>query len=368
MSAVLMIKAALAIVLAWTILCVIGSLGSYTDYLRRGEVAAYASILWTWWRDYLPLMLLNVVVFAILSAQPAAALRARGLILGYLAVIVIFMPIELLYIALIEMSEKGVPLTLSGAVQKVLGMRTFMWFLKFSWVTFTYIAVVGLVSWRESRARAKALLHAQADNLALRLQLEEQRLLALRAQLEPHYIFNALNAISALVRSDDKRVALDGIGHLSDLLRYALLASERDCVTVADERQFIDDYLALQAMRYGQRLQVVIEGDDAAVLSGDMPPLLLQPLIENALRHDLDCHDGPSDIRLVFTRAGERLTVRISNPADPARPPNPGLGLGLRHSRARLQLAYGDDAWLHTTAEAGRFTVEIGLPHQLKIA
>jgi two-component system sensor histidine kinase AlgZ len=159
-------------------------------------------------------------------------------------------------------------------------------------------------------------------------------MLALRAQFEPHFLFNALNAISALVRDGDRGLALGGIGRLSDLLRYALSASVREDVTVAAELQFVRDYLDLQRLRYGERLQVQIDGEDSLLHEVECPPLLLQPLIENALRHDLDCREGPSDIRCGFVQDGEVLAIRSRIPSARTlrRIPAPGSGWRTRAS------------------------------------
>jgi len=186
-------------------------------------------------------------------------------------------------------------------------------------------------------------------------------MLALRAQLEPHFLFNALNAISALVRDDDKALALNGIGRLSDLLRYALSASVKSSATVAAELQFVRDYLDLQRLRYGERLRVHIEGDEALLHEVECPPLMLQPLIENALRHDLDCHAGPSDIRLAFARVGELLAIRVTNPLNAQASPNPGAGLGLANTRDRLRLMH-PGATLQAGAQGERYVAEVRLP------
>jgi len=207
-------------------------------------------------------------------------------------------------------------------------------------------------------------VQALTDNLHLSLELERQRMLALRAQLEPHFIFNALNAISALVRTSDGDLALNGINRLSDLLRYALTASGRDWVSVGEELAFVGDYLALQRLRYRARLQVQMDIGD--VHGGECPPLLLQPLIENALRHDLDCHEGDSDIRIHMQRDGAQLHIRISNPVTADASPNPGLGMGLANTRARLQLAYGGEASLDSALRDGRYEVAIRMPLYVK--
>lgn len=348
-----LLRSALAIVLIWTALCAIGALGNYSDAVKRGEPITYEWMLWLWVRSHLPMIALTIVSHEYYSRRPPLTAGLRVLAVSYVAVVALFLPLQMLYLGLLN----NEPLSAASG---------FDWFLEFAWTTFTFVAVIGACNMREGRNREQVWLRAQSDNLNLRLELEQQRMLALRGQLNPHFLFNALNAISALVRSSDGRLALTGIGHLSDLLRYALQASERDHVSLADERRFVDDYLALQTLRYGPRLQVGI--DEHVALDADVPPLLLQPLIENALRHDLDCHDRPSDIRLVFGGDAERLKIEVSNPSLDERAANPGLGLGLRHSRSRLLLAYGESATLRSGVEDGRFVVSIDMPRYAKAA
>jgi LytS/YehU family sensor histidine kinase len=163
------------------------------------------------------------------------------------------------------------------------------------------------------------------------------------------------------VRGGDSALALGGITRLSELLRYALAASVRDTVSVADELQFVRDYLDLQGLRYGERLRVSIDGESALLHEADCPPLLLQPLVENALRHDLDCHGGSSDIRLRFERSGDSLLIQVSNPVSGLSSPNPGAGLGLSNTRDRLRIMH-PGASLHAGPADGRFVAEVRLP------
>ena len=104
-----------------------------------------------------------------------------------------------------------------------------------------------------------------------------------------------------------------------------------------------------------------VEGADAALERVACPPLLLQPLVENALRHDLDCSEGPSDIRLSFIREEAALLVRVSNPTHGDRPANPGAGLGLANTRERLRLVH-PEASLHAGRQGERFVAEVRLP------
>jgi len=325
------------VVILWTAISTLGALQTYSDNLRLGVDSHYPSLLVTWFVEYaVPLIVLSAGLSLALARWPGLIARPRNMawLRGYL------------HIA-----------SLDDARRLLMKMLLVGWFS----TTGTFAAILAVHYWRQARERELAWQRSQTDMLNLRLALEEQRMLALRAQFEPHFLFNALNAISALVREGDRTLALGGIGRLSDLLRYALSASVRNTVTVAAELQFVRDYLDLQRLRYGDRLQVRIEGDDALLHDVDCPPLLLQPLIENALRHDLDCHDGPSDIRLSFVPDGAALTIRVTNPALAQASPNPGAGLGIANTRERLRLMH-PTASLRTNLQDGRFVAEVRLP------
>jgi hypothetical protein len=341
----------------WLVLCLIGATGSYSDTTRSGDDADFARLLQAWCWDHLPVCLLGIALHLLFQRWPGCLDSARRLAAGYCLVLLLFLPAELLFIAahhmLISRSSPGA----HSVVQRVLDMRRFTWFTELAWTSGTYVGVVALCVWRRHRERERAWLQAERDNLDLRLQ-------NLRGQLEPHFMFNALNAISALVRQDDRALALAGIRRLSDLLRYALAASERSWVLVADELQFTRDYLALQQLRYRERLQVKIAGaaDSTAVLGADCPPLLLQPLVENALRHGLDRHAGPLEVRIDFALQGEELRIRISNALVAASAPNPGLGTGLRNVRERLRTASGPAASPRAEAQGADFVAELRMP------
>jgi LytS/YehU family sensor histidine kinase len=135
----------------------------------------------------------------------------------------------------------------------------------------------------------------------------------------------------------------------------------RSTVSVAAELQFVRDYLDLQRLRYGERLRVHIEGDDNVLHLVACPPLLLQPLIENALRHDLDCREGPGDIQLRFTREDGAMCIRVTNQAGAQVSPNPGAGLGLANTRDRLRLMY-PSASLQAGVQGERYVAEVRLP------
>ncbi|UTY58355.1 sensor histidine kinase [Massilia sp. erpn] len=341
--------------LIWGLICLFGAQSSYLDAALQGKPRPYLSYLSRWVVGHIPIALFSTGVYAFFARHPRWLGQARQLVTAYLLLALAYLPLECLYYA------AAYVLRMDGAFSSVrfwevlLASNNYSWFFQIAWMSGAYVTIVAICSWRQSTR--------------LRLDLQEQRLQALRGQLEPHFIFNALNAISALVRAGDKPVALSGISRLSELLRYALASSERDTVSVAQELDFIRGYLALQELRYGEKLQWSI-GGEAQVRDGDCPPLLLQPLVENAVKHGLERHCGSGDIALEFERMGERMRIRLSNrvSADGNAAPAAGLGIGLRNTAARLQLAYGDDASLRTHHDGQRFQVEIEMPFYLEAA
>jgi hypothetical protein len=343
-------------VLLWTAISALGALQTYSDNLRVGVDSHYPALLVTWFIEYaVPLIVLSVGLSLVLARWPALIARPRDVFFLFVGLVLVFQPVQWTYMAWLRGYLHVA--SLEDARQLLMKMLLVGWFS----TTGTFAAILAIHYWRQARERELAWQRSQTDMLNLRLALEQQRMLALRAQFEPHFLFNALNAISALVRDGDRALALGGIGRLSDLLRYALSASVRNVVTIAAELQFVRDYLDLQRLRYGDRLQVRIDGEGQLLHDVECPPLLLQPLIENALRHDLDCRAGPSDIRLDFVQDGEVLAIRVTNPASAHASPNPGAGLGLANTRERLKLMH-PTASLSTCLQDGRFVAEVRLP------
>lgn len=351
-----MVKTIVSTVLLWTAISALGALQTYSDNLRIGVDSHYPALFVTWFVEYaVPLIVLSAGLSVVLARAPALLTRPRNVLPLFVGLVLVFQPVQWTYMAWLRgYLHIG---SLEDARQLLLKMLLVGWFS----TTGTFAAILAIHYWRHARARELALQRSQTDMLNLRLALEEQRMLALRAQFEPHFLFNALNAISALVRDGDRTLALAGIGRLSDLLRYALTASMRNTVSVAAELRFLRDYLDLQRLRYGERLQVHIEGEGHYLHDAECPPLLLQPLIENALRHDLDCREGPSDIRVSFSQDGETVIVRVTNPVTAHASPNPGAGLGLVNTRERLRLTI-PNATLAAAREGERFVAEVRLP------
>jgi LytS/YehU family sensor histidine kinase len=219
------------------------------------------------------------------------------------------------------------------------------------------ILVGGVIAYDLAReARAKEL---RAYELEARL--AEARLETLKAQLRPHFLFNTLNAISAFVEKDPK-VARRMTAHLGDLLRHSLESSNRNEVPLADELATVDDYLAIQQMRFAGRL--IVEREVAAeTLGASVPGFLLQPLVENAVEHGLLEKPGEGRILLRAERSDGflRLTVRDDGVGFSPDAIEPKSGFGLKNVRERLEALYGEKGRLSVENGAG-VTVTVTLP------
>jgi len=353
-------SAILSSLLVWTVVAIVHGLAGYTDQLRRGSPGPLLAGVALYIPPYLPWMAFTSVLYVLLASEPLRATRpGRVALLTAVFAVAFYLP-EVAYQILWDMYLRQQPW--SNFARAAAAWPAVYWLVDFGLFLATVAAIAAIVAARSGLENQRQRQRLDAENLALRLDIEQHRLAALRAQLEPHFLFNALNAISGLVRAENKALALSALQQLSALLRYALVAAGRERVSLREELEFARDYIALQALRYGGRLRFTVTGETDDVIDAEVPPLLLQPLIENAIRHDLECHEGDSDIRLDLKLAGPQLVIRITNPMHPEATPNPGTGLGLAATRARLGLLYGPRSSCAGAAADGRFTVELNLP------
>jgi two-component system, LytTR family, sensor kinase len=241
--------------------------------------------------------------------------------------------------------------------------RTFPRFdgvLYHSLVLFTWsLLYLGARHYRELVAERERSL--RAESLA-----REARLLALRYQIGPHFLFNALNAVSTLIIADRKTEATAMIARLADLLRASLQTPGDGKVSLRAELEIVRGYVDIERVRFGDRLDVTIDADEAA-LDALIPTMTLQPLVENAIRHAVAVRDGPTRIAVACTSIDARLTLSISDDGSGTAPTSNGLGVGLANVRSRLVEAYGSSHKFSCgPVEGGGYRAEIVLPRAMQ--
>jgi two-component system, LytTR family, sensor histidine kinase AlgZ len=187
----------------------------------------------------------------------------------------------------------------------------------------------------------------------------EAELRSLRAQIDPHFLFNSLHSISALTAVDPagaRRMCL----MLADFLRESLALGAEVRIPLARELALVERFLSIERVRFGDRLQMAIEPDEAGACL--VPPLLLQPLVENAVTHGVAHVIEGGTIRVAAARSGSTLSIVVENPCDPERPRGTGAGVGLANVRARLRALHGIDGRLAAAERDNLWRVEISIP------
>jgi signal transduction histidine kinase len=239
-----------------------------------------------------------------------------------------------------------------------------LFFLNFDWEMMTYWAVIGLSHavdfHRQSQERELTAAH-------LETRLAEANLQALQRQLHPHFLFNTLHTISALMHRDTE--AADAmLERLSDLLRLTLDRIGTQQVRLKDELDFIDKYLEIERARFGDRLRVNFDVDPG-ILDASVPNLLLQPLVENAVRHGIAPKVGGGMVEIVARREGDRLRLIVRDngfglPADTLQAFNKGVGLS--NTRSRLEHLFGDrQRFEFQRPQGGGLAVTVEIPFSL---
>ena len=203
---------------------------------------------------------------------------------------------------------------------------------------------------------------AERHALELRLLAQDAELRSLRAQIDPHFLFNSLNSISALT-TQDPAAARRMILLLADFFRNSITLGARTLIKLEEELAHIDRFVAVEQIRFGSRLNLSLS-IDAETKSCLIPPLLLQPLVENSIKHGIAPLIEGGTIRILSRREGHRLLVEVENPYDADSGKAAGSGLGLQNVSQRLQKVYEGQARLDAGAMAGSYSVRLLLPIQ----
>ncbi len=200
----------------------------------------------------------------------------------------------------------------------------------------------------------------------LKQQLSVAHLRALQMQLEPHFLFNTLNAITTLVELGRPKEAVETLAHLNAILKSTLVRSTPEKVSLAQELAVVESYLAIEQIRFADRLRVEMTIDPDA-LDGLVPCFLLQPIVENAIRYGISQLEQDGVIHAKIERNGSRLllSIRDNGPGLQSTSQQPGYGIGLRNTEERLSHFYASDYRLSVREpEAGGFEVSITIPYE----
>jgi len=238
------------------------------------------------------------------------------------------------------------------------------------WYLNDFIIYLGVLAAGLARAYSLRYRTQREESLRvaaqLRAQLAEARLDALRMQLDPHFLFNTLNAISSLVERDPRGVRRM-ISRLSDLLRHTIEGSSEQEISLREELDLLRRYLEIMEVRFQGRLEITTDVQERA-MDALVPNLILQPIVENAIKHGVNKIDGIGRIALRGRIDGGQLVLSVENNAPlAALGSGDGPGVGVRNTRARLAHLYGDEQYFELRAGDGSVTIaEIRLPYHTR--
>lgn len=340
-----MLRLAMLFVLC-TLLAVYFASATFADYSYRGYDISWREQLVRALADWWPWVLLGPIVL-LLATFPR---EGRG---GWIIALLIHVPAGLFCAATKTLIRVTALNAFYGSDNIRMGLGELARAVLIYWAI---IAIVrGLDYQRHSRERRVRLSDLES-------QLARSRLDALRMQLHPHFLFNTLHAISTLMRRDAE-AAERMITRLGDLLRLSLEREGAHLVTLKQEIDLLRRYLEIEAIRFGDRLEVTIEVDDG-LLDALVPNLILQPLVENAVRHGISQRAGPGHVVVRAIHQRDHLVLEIvdDGPGLPDERPLPD-GVGLRNTRARLEQLYrGAASFTIDNAPTGGAVVRMTLP------
>ena len=300
-------------------------------------------------------VMLRILLGVNLLALAAALVQSRSVVewpAHYVEMAAWVQPLLLLNLALLALCGRAVRLLpvragqgavlLLAALSAIL-LLDFWRFMGFEDGGWAHIGRAGLLG---AAAAATLLFYFEMRARIFSPAVSEARLQALTARIRPHFLFNSLNAVLSLIRSEPRRAEV-ALEELADLFRV-LMRDHRDLLPLADEIALCRQYLDLEKLRLGDRLNVVW---DIAEVPADVkvPPLMLQPLLENAVYHGIEPEQAPGTVRIGFFRRGDELHIELANPCAAAGDAAKGNHMALANIRERLSLHYDLEAHMESS-------------------
>lgn len=354
------------VLVGWGAVAVLFAVHTWLTYGAHGRAtpfahaAAWSLAEWATWAVLTP------AIFALCRRVPLAGERwpsalgvhlVAGILFGA-AQVALELGLDRLLVVLLHDPTASVVTWLSNAARTASGSFGYLFTRK---IGFDYAVYWAIVLAGHALSYARLSRHRALRGERLRRELSDARLEALKAQLRPHFLFNTLNAVSELVH-EDAEAADRMLAELGALLRASLVDDAGVTVPLERELELLDGYLAIQRRRMGDRLRVRREVDPATLGVG-IPPLLLQPLAENAVRHGLAGRKGGGTLRIAARMEDGGLVVEVDD--DGEGPPEGGIreGIGLRNTHRRLEALWGAEAELRVGRAPERGTrVRLRMP------
>lgn len=333
---------------------------SQTVFVMRAEGMhhAWTSLFITCVLSWLPWALATPLVFGLVAKYPVVQWRHAAFWARHAAACAV---IGVAYAAWVAMWTELLNPWAATAVDRFLQLWPQKFFSGLLSFAILYGIILLVASMLDSRER---LSHQETETARLNEQLSKAQLHALRRQIEPHFLFNTLNAIAGLVREGKNDAAVSMIVELSDFLRRVTDDSNRQQVPLGEELEFALRYLDIQKVRFAERLQVSVSVP-SELFSAQVPSLILQPMVENAVKHGIAkrVQGGAIRIRAVPTKEKVTLSVYNDGPMLPKGWEQETSGIGLANVRTRLQSLYGKEFEVNVkNQEPGGVEVSICVP------
>jgi len=223
-----------------------------------------------------------------------------------------------------------------------------------------FVGIIGIVLAILGHYLISALQRSERRFLEMEVLAREAELKSLRAQLDPHFLFNSLNSVAALI-GNDTVAARQMCFLMAQFFRKSLTLSRQQSIPLSEEIALVETFLAIERVRFGERLRAQFDVADE-VRSVAVPPLVLQPLVENAVHHGVAHMIEGGTVHVHASRREGFLLMVVENPCDPDRPPSRGTGMGIANVRARIETLCGQRASVDVDARETNFRVSILLP------
>jgi two-component system LytT family sensor kinase len=328
---------ALGVIVVWLVLSLISASQRYADSLQTSSPVGFSEFLfwslgiWSYWALVTPL------IFKLAERIPLSKGRLSRATAAHFAFSLLFGLSHIALFACLGMlfgrTRPGVTTTFAFEFGR--GLRAFLYV-----ELIIYWAILGAAVARDSFRKYR---EREARARELEAQLGLARLEALRMQIQPHFLFNALNTVAMLVRNNESGAAVQMVAGIGELLRVTLDQNSEQEVPLADELGFVRRYLAIEEFRFPDRLRVEVDVPEE-LLSASVPNLILQPLVENAIRHGVAKSSSSSFVRISARRQNGWLELAVEDDG-PGLPtdwrPRAERGVGLRNVRSRMEQLYG---------------------------